>query len=95
MSCISFNNQQNNYKTEQHKDRINKLLSELDNIEELHWKMVNDISVPNNLIVPNKSYNSNHLKQVNDLPEFKELLTECRQLCRELDFEIDIARILT
>ena len=103
MSYVSLENKQKNCDNEKYKDRINKLISELDNIEEHHWKRANDTtwaSTTDSESTVGKTCHStsadNAIKQrltVNDSLEFKELLIQCRLLCDELGLDPEIARI--
>jgi hypothetical protein len=93
-------NKERSFNNKKYKDRINKLLSELDNIEEYDWKITYDTvceSKINSKTTDSKTFHrtsaDNIIKQgltVNDSSEFKELIIQCRHLCDELNLDPDI-----
>ena len=103
LTYVSLEKKNKDYNNEKQKDRINKLLSELDNIEEEYWKITNNtakesaVNIVSTLDKTCYSADGNEMAEqrvaVNDLSELKEFVVQCRNLCDELGIDPDIVRI--
>jgi hypothetical protein len=85
-------------KNEKYKERIDKLISELDKIEERHWKITYNTACESTVASetcndPGTEDINKHRLTMNDSSEFKELLTQCKHLCDELHLDLNIANI--
>ena len=103
MSYVSLENRNKNSDNKKQKDRINKLLSELDNIEEEYWKITytttsrSALKSECTLGKTCYSHGGNEMAgqqlTVNECSELKDFVVQCRHFCDELGLDPDIVRI--
>ena len=97
-SYVTLENKETDSKNEKFKDRIDQLISQLDKIEEHHWKITYDAASETTLksestVAKDTGTTKEHRLTMNGSSEFRELLTQCKHLCDELHLDPDIPNI--